>query len=142
MTTKGESIKNKTEKKQKEREKMGDRKGDDKSEAANEDMLANKAGFDNVTRQIGSNSEENSKEMKDIRESIQNLGSMLSLELATFKVEMNNRFEAFDRGIEAQGRDIIDIQERVVENEERERRAEGDSRLFAQAAKETTGKSN
>ena len=74
MTTKGESIKNKTEKKQKEREKMGDRKGDDKSEAANEDMLANKAGFDNVTRQIGSNSEENRKEMKDIRESIQNLG--------------------------------------------------------------------
>ena len=119
MTTKRESIKNKTEKKQKEREKMGDRKGDDKSEAANEDMLANmKAGFDNVTRQIGSNSEENRKEMKDIRESIQNLGSMLSLELATFKVEMNNRFEAFDRGIEAQGRDIIDIQERVVENEE------------------------
>ena len=54
---------------------MGDRKGDDKSEAANEDMLANmKAGFDNVTRQIGSNSEENRKEMKDIRESIQNLG--------------------------------------------------------------------
>ena len=75
MTTKRESIKNKTEKKQKEREKMGDRKGDDKSEAANEDMLANmKAGFDNVTRQIGSNSEENRKEMKDIRESIQNLG--------------------------------------------------------------------
>ena len=47
-------------------------------------MLRTKAGFDNVSKQIGTNSEENRKEMKDIRESIQNLRQ----ELATFKEAM------------------------------------------------------
>ena len=46
---------------------MGDRKGDEnRSDAAYDDMLASmKAGFD-VSKQIGINSEENRKEMKDI----------------------------------------------------------------------------
>lgn len=56
--------------------------------------------------------------MKDIQVSIQNLGSVLRQELATFKEEMGNRFEAINRRMEAQGRDIADIQERVVETEE------------------------
>ena len=47
---------------------MGDRKGDEnRSDAAYDDMLASmKAGFDNVSKQIGINSEGNRKEMKDI----------------------------------------------------------------------------
>lgn len=119
MSSKREQTKIETEKKRREREKMGDRKGDDRSDAANDDMLASmKAGFDNVSKQIVTNSEENRKEMKDIRESIQNLGSMLRQELATFNEEMGNRFEAIDRRMETQGRDIVDIQERVVETEE------------------------
>ncbi|XP_060776837.1 mediator of RNA polymerase II transcription subunit 1-like [Neoarius graeffei] len=77
-----------------------------------------KAGFDNVSKQIGTNSEENRKDMKDIQESIQNLGSTWRQELATFKEEMGNGFEAIDRRTEAQGRDIADMQERVVETEE------------------------
>ncbi|CAK6959305.1 hypothetical protein NFI96_004927, partial [Scomber scombrus] len=91
MSSKREQTKKETEKKQREREKMGDRKGDDRSGAANDDMLASmKAGFDNVSKQIVTNSEENRKEMKDIRESIQNLGSILRQELATFNEEMGN----------------------------------------------------
>ncbi|KAJ7991287.1 hypothetical protein DPEC_G00295770 [Dallia pectoralis] len=77
-----------------------------------------KAGFDNLSKQIGINSKENRKEMKDTRESIQNLGSMLRQELATFKEEMGNRLETIDRRMEAQGRDIADVQERVAETEE------------------------
>lgn len=67
---------------------------------------------------IGSNNAENRKEMKDIQVSIQNLGSVLRQDLATFKEEMGIRFEAINRRMEAQGRDIADIQERVVETEE------------------------
>lgn len=62
-------TKKEMDKKQKEREKMGDRRGDVDDRPNADGMLASmKAGFDNVSKQIGSNSEENRKEMKDIRE--------------------------------------------------------------------------
>ena len=120
MSSRKEQTKKETEKKLREREKMGDRKGDEnRSDTANNDMLASmKPGFDNVSKQIGTNNEENRKEMKDIRESIQNVGSMLRQELATSNKEMGNRFEAIDKGMEAQGRDMADMQERVAETEE------------------------
>lgn len=76
MSTRREPTKKETEKKQREREKMGDRKGDDRSDAAGDDMLTSiKTGFDNVSKQIETNREETLKEMKDIREGIQNLGN-------------------------------------------------------------------
>lgn len=112
-------TKKEMDKKQKEREKMGDRRGDADDRPNADSMLASmKAGFDNVSKQIGSNSEENQKEMKDIRESIQNLGCMLRQELATFKEEMSSWFENIKRGMEAQGRDIAEIQAHVVETKE------------------------
>ena len=112
--------KKEAEKKQKDRGKMGDKKEDDVEDRPSyDDMLASlKVGFDSVAKQIGSNSEENRKEMKDIQESIQNLGSMLRQELATFKDEIGKRFETIDTVMEAQGRDIKDLQDRVVETEE------------------------
>lgn len=108
------------EKKEKERGKMGDRKKDDGEDRPSyDDMLSSmKAGFDSVAKQIGSNSEENRKEMKDIRESIQNMGSMLRREFATFKEEIGKRFETVDKVMESQGRDVKDLQDRVVETEE------------------------
>ncbi|KAI4891045.1 hypothetical protein NFI96_008640 [Prochilodus magdalenae] len=113
-------LKKEAEKKQKDRGKMGDKKEDDVEDRPSyDDMLASmKVGFDSVAKQIGSNSEENRKEMKDIQESIQNLGSMLRQELATFKDEIGKRFETIDTVMEAQGRDIKDLQDRVVETEE------------------------
>lgn len=113
-------TKKETEKKQKERGKMGDKKEDDVEDRASiDDMLASmKTGFDGVGKQMELNREENRKEMKDIRESIQNIGGMVRQELATFKEEIGKQFEAIDMGMEAQGKDIKDLQDRVMETEE------------------------
>lgn len=46
---------------------------------------------------------------------------------------MGNRFENIERGMEAQGRDIAEMQEHKFER---------DSRLFPQTAKEATGESD
>lgn len=83
MSSRREQAKKEAKKKQKTREKMAESRGNERFDA--EDMLVSmKAGFDNVTKQIGSSKEENRKEMKDIRESILSLGNMLREQLATF----------------------------------------------------------